>query len=667
MNRYKYIESRVKHPFLRLDRELIHKIISSEGNPVNMSHSLLVTNENITPLQDKPNCDGLSIMLWNTIMGSSFSITDLQDVKKIAKDYIQYMDNRYPNGDGASTKELIRYGTANSASAFVGIQNPRKSQMAMDSMISTLESHANPIIIDKSYLISNLDREINHVNKHRLMDKKYADICMVARASSSSIDGEGSFRDYVAEHNFDDILAMINSGEIPYLIYAGVRTDRRGKYRLICSFDGRFRIVDYLLNNGSYDMCEGHGVLAPYTTEGFNNYKMWPELVTMSNRDMNKITICLDYKGYDSQISMDDYTNISKALNEYRVNDKIYGPLMEWYYDWLDQPKPLVVRTGGEYEVLLPLYKTLASGLHGTHSFENLIGISVMKEAENRGTRILRFWTNGDDQNSVIHRSQLDKYMEFAESQNLISWDKSLIGHSLSVWGKLWFTNKVHPFWEIGTFRSIWESENASGEVVKESKFQSNYCKILQVIITLRRLGLDKSIITFWMELLCDEIGVDPYRLPVNLTTLEVTTSNSKNFNIPRGIKSARYDLMSRTFKLQSLNVGNFYDMLINMHQNKQFFDMDVKETEYYPEGTTLSFTRGTKYHEIVPEDVPWVYKDLFKGMKFTEKEVFNRDVLQGTKSYDGPCSISYRYDNMMSLAYAIDDRNQRIWLTMTK
>jgi hypothetical protein len=61
---------------------------------------------------------------------------------------------------------------------------------------------------------------------------------------------------------------------IPNLIYAGTRIDRRGKYRLICSMDARMRILDYIINNGSYELCEKGSMLGKYTTEGYNNVQM---------------------------------------------------------------------------------------------------------------------------------------------------------------------------------------------------------------------------------------------------------------------------------------------------------------------------------------------------------------------------------------------------------
>jgi hypothetical protein len=106
------------------------------------------------------------------------------------------------------------------------------------------------------------------------MDRGYEEICLVARSSSASIRGVKSFRDYVIEHTLEDVMNDAFNNTIPHFIYLGTRSDRRGKYRAICSLDARARIVDYLLNNGSYGICHGTGILAKFTTEGFNNAQM---------------------------------------------------------------------------------------------------------------------------------------------------------------------------------------------------------------------------------------------------------------------------------------------------------------------------------------------------------------------------------------------------------
>jgi hypothetical protein len=98
-------------------------------------------------------------------------------------------------------------------------------------------------------------------------------MCLSAKMSSASIPGyKGSFRDFVLQNTLDGIYQQLDS--VPKLFYLGLRHDRRGKMRAICSMPAQFRIIDYLLNNGSYSLCEGNGILSHYTTEGFSPRQM---------------------------------------------------------------------------------------------------------------------------------------------------------------------------------------------------------------------------------------------------------------------------------------------------------------------------------------------------------------------------------------------------------
>jgi hypothetical protein len=524
-------------------------------------------------------------------------------------------------------------------------------------------SHAKPRLVEKPWLIPNLHFVANHIsgNQH-LMSRGYEDICLMAKTSSSSISGGGSFRDMVLENTFQDVVDSAIHNEIPMLIYAGIRNDRRGKYRLICSFDGRFRIIDFLLNNGSYEICEHNKILGKYTTEGYNNQMMWPELAKMSDRRGNKVMICLDYSGYDTQISLAEYVQISELLNKHRIHSDIYGSLWAWYSEWMLQPKPLVTRSSEGLEHLIPHYHTLASGLHGTHSFENLIGISTSIEAVNKGVEIYDFWSNGDDQNTLINSTDLDSYIHFLEKYYDISWEKSLVGHKLSVWGKLWFAQDYHPMWEIGTFRSIWERESGDTSYVEDSKFQSNYCKILQVAITLIRLGKEFETVKRWIDRLCDVTNIDPSRVPAAMNNISSSTNASVNDLEPRGLISVKKPLMDKTFHLTSLANNNYFDMLYSMYKNNVFYSLEVKDPEYHESGTIIRFNRGVDYSRMVPRDVPWIYKELYRGVDYSLTDQLARDILQSTKSYDGPCSQGFSFTNMYEMSYALNERNSYIW-----
>lgn len=639
-----------------------YRIYSQVDNEINFNHPLV----NFSPSNDfmaKGLSDEIMVLLWNEIMGKMFEISDISNIKSAASDTIKYLDENYPNGSGMSESEYIQYITAFSVSSFIGIQRPSKSKISLDSMVSTLISHSEGKSLSKPWLLDNLKSVFDYVNRHSLMNRNYSDVCLSAKSSSASIPGFKNFRDFVFTNSLDDVVADLRN--VPLFIYAGVRMDRRGKYRLICSFDGRFRVIDYLLNNGLYSLCEHGGYLSKYTTEGYSVSQMYPELAKMSYRGGDTILVCLDYKGYDTQISLIEYRDLCMNLNRYRMHDDFYGDILSWYFDWLTQPKPLLTRGDGQLEILLPLYHTLASGLHGTHSKENLIGISTKIEAENRGIPIHLFKSNGDDQNTMIRRSDLEGYMDFINSYFNVSWEKSLVGHSLGVWGKLWFASDFHPFWEIGTLRSIWEREGGEINYVESSKFQSNYCKILQIIITMIRLGKRDSTIQYWTNLLCSQCGIRSDVIPITLNNLHITTTSTNRFIEHPGLDSAKHDLDKMVFKMKSLNVDSYYSMLSNMYTNNTFYSLDIYDAEYYPSGTMFHIEAGVRYSDMVPNDVPWLYRHLYSGVEYSLTSMFNRDVLQGTKSYDGSSTHSYPYRDMISLARAINDRNLSVWRSM--
>lgn len=666
----KYVKIRKSNSIFKFnnkDIKLLNEAVSLEE--LHLDDSLDILNIRSTADHIQYNqCHDFAIDLWNEILPYEFYINSITELKDSADEYIKYMDSKKPEGFGFTEQDMIRYVTAQSSSAFIGIQKPRLSKFAMNAMRGTLNSHLNADLKQKSWLIENLAFLKQHIKYNQsIMDRKYADICLTARSSSASIPGHGSFRDLVLTTSYNDLKNDILSGRvnIPYTIVAGTRSDRRGKFRLICSFDGRFRIVDYLLNNGSYSLCEHGGILSKYTTEGYNNKMMWPQLARMSDRSLDSTMVCIDYKGYDTQISMSEYAEISSLLNDYRLVNNPESDILEWYLDWLNQPKMLIDRTSSEEQVLIPYYRTLASGLHGTHSFENLIGISTMIEASKLGVDFRGFWSNGDDQNALIGKDKLSQYIQFLESQFEISWNKSLINHKLAVWGKLWFSTEFHPAWEVGTFLSIWQKEGGDTSYVEDSKLQSNYCKILQVAITLIRLGKSESTVRNWIDRLSVECSIDPTRIPVALNNLSSSKSNFVITQDPIGLRESKRDLMSRTFKFKSLNVNNYYDMLLSMYRNRVYFDLNVEDVQYHESGRTFYIDRSVDYSRMVPKDVPFVFKKIYSGKTYSPSEEFVRDILQSTKSYDGPSSLSYSFKDMYTLSTALNQRNKASWYKM--
>lgn len=651
---------RLDDPTWRFSRAEIDAISESANGVFNSKHPVFEMKSDFSEFEDKGVSDSVCVEFWNEIFDHGyFSVNTVSDLKLCASEFIKACENKFKGVYGMSESQTVRYVTAQSASAFIGIQNPKKSSFAMDSIRKTIKSHSDFEVVDKPWLLHNLEFVFRNVCHFRKMDKSYVDLIMNAKTSSSSIRGEGNFRDFVFQNSLDSIIQ--SSGDVPLFIYLGTRSDRRGKFRLICSFDGRFRVVDFLLNNGSYDLCEGDGILSKYTTEGFNSEQLWEQMAVMSDRS-NKIMVCIDYKGYDTQLSLIEYLNISLALNKYRINDTIFSEIINWYSDWMIQPKPLLSSTANKFDILVPVYRTLASGLHGTHSFENLIGISTMLEASKRGVKFHGFWSNGDDQNALIDTHHLDAYIEFLNKYFRISWDKSLINNRLTVWSKLWFARDFHPCWEIGTVRSLWEREGGEVSFVEDSKFQSNYTKILQAAITLIRLGYDRRRIMYWIEKLSDACEIDPYRIPKYLNNLNAS-SNSRTLDVePIGLMSYKGELMAKTFRLKSLNVNNYFDMFYNMFKNRIFYSLNVNEIEYHDQGLKFGISKGIRYNKMIPRDVPWLFRRIYTGVEYPHYEALNRDFLQGTKSYDGLCSRSYVYSDMYTLAIAINDRNRYMW-----
>lgn len=653
------------YKFSRNDVKMIDQIFENSHNEYNSSHTLLNKGRRPTTLFDvKPISDGVAIKLWNEIFDKSSSISSMDQIDKKSEDFINRMDVLKPDGIGFTEKDFIRYVTAQSKSSFYGIQKPSKSLFAFKSMEKTLNAHSNPRLIHKPWLFKNLDFLVDHIyDNPSLMNRDYGDVCLHAKMSSSSIPGEKYYRDFVLRNSLNDIIEMMRSG-IDYLIFTGTRMDKRGKYRLICSFNAVFRILDFYINNGSYSLCEKQGLLSCHTTEGFNNKMMWPELMKMTFRD-GYTMLCIDYSGYDTQIAMLEYLGLSKMLNRHRMTDEMFSEIMQWYETWLRQPKPLVTRSENGYEVLIPYYRTLASGLHGTHSFENLIGISTCLEIEKIGVDVRNFWTNGDDQNLLVRDNDVENTISFLEKYFVVNWKKSLIGHSLSVWGKLWFTDKYHPFWEIGTFRSIWEKESGSVDFVEESKFESNYCKIIQIMITLRRLGKSESRIEFWCRELCKLVkpNINPDLLPVKLQNIEnIRMGSKKNDVYPKGLMSAKKNLKDRDFSFSLFKVNNYFDMLLSLYVNNSKFSLDIKKVVYHPKNTTLRMKNSFDYSINNDKEVPFMFQKIVRQESTTNEDMFVRSILNGTNSYDGPVSREYKFNDMMSLAVCLDDRNRYIW-----
>jgi hypothetical protein len=496
------------------------------------------------------------------------------------------------------------------------------------------------------------------------MARKYGDVCLNAKLSSASMSDVKDYRSYVFNHDFDDVIKYMNH-DLEFIIYSGFRIDRRGKYRLICSFPAPLRVVDFLVNNGTYQLCSEHGMYSRYTTEGANSLIMWDQLAIMSRRDGYSM-VCIDYKGYDTQISLREYGMISYNYNKFRIDNKHFMGYFLPFLEWLRQPKCLVTRSARELEMLMPLYVTLASGLHGTHSFENLIGISTYREMVNIGLDIKAFWTNGDDQNTLIRNEHVKPMIEFLNTYYNISWDKSLIGHKLSVWGKLWSSEDICPIVEIGTFRSIWEKEGGSSELVEDSKFMSNYGKILQTLMILMRARVSKYVIEEWMLKLCGESEpkIDPYRIPESLSIVSNIKSGSSRVKVGdlKGLDFDKSYLKSKTFGLKLWNVSDYHTMLKTMYEHHIHFQLDVTDVKYHVKGVVFNIQSGMDYSLSGLDNIPYLFEKLVDRSRVTPEQRLIQDVLRSTKSYEGPVNADYVFKDMMTLAYCLVMRNKRAW-----
>lgn len=211
-------------------------------------------------------------------MPANFRVYAVDQFKSVGVQFVKHLDNLKPNGNGYNEVDMVRYVTASSPSAFIGIQKPSQSRFALNSMIKSLESHAVGNTFDRPWLLKNLEF-LGDYTKYNpsSMEREYGDLLLKAKTSSSSIPGAPNFRDFVFQNDINDIYNVTNmnvQNTIPYLMIAGTRTDRRGKFRLVFSMPAQFRILDFLYTNGSYALCMEGGPLAQYTTEGYNSAQM---------------------------------------------------------------------------------------------------------------------------------------------------------------------------------------------------------------------------------------------------------------------------------------------------------------------------------------------------------------------------------------------------------
>jgi hypothetical protein len=138
---------------------------------------------------------------------------------------------------------------------------------------------------------------------------------------------------------------------------------------------------------------------------------MYPEMKSMCSHG-DYVSVCIDFRSYDSQIHKEDYIEFIMVLSSPHHNDKEYSELRDFMINWIKQPKPLAYKEDGQVHIVIENYRTLASGHHGTHSIENFIGVATYYYmTEHLGLDVKLYKTNGDDQNFLIHKRHVDKAM----------------------------------------------------------------------------------------------------------------------------------------------------------------------------------------------------------------------------------------------------------------
>jgi hypothetical protein len=265
-----------------------------------------------------------------------FKINKLFDIRSSSEEYLKYYNKMYPSGSNAGVRDNIRFISAFSVNGFLGIQNPAKSSFASSSMVKTLNSHYNSVSGGRcDVLLDYMSPIFTHVRDYpEVMESPYHTLLQSSRQSSSSIIGDKrKYRDFIFDNSLRDIIDSVKSGGVNYVLVSGTRSDRRGKYRLICSNEARIRVFDHILNNGSYEIFDAHhGVMKNYSCEGLSISDSYPKMRLMVTRG-NLISACTDYEGYDSQFGPNDYARITYELNRHRFNHPIISEILPIFND----------------------------------------------------------------------------------------------------------------------------------------------------------------------------------------------------------------------------------------------------------------------------------------------------------------------------------------------
>jgi hypothetical protein len=623
-----------------------------------------------TIIQDDRIQDNLSIKVWNTIFKGKYSIESLVEVKEKAKLFIDDMNKISQDGSKLSHKQMHMYIQAQGSSSFLGRQHIFKSEMGYNGFVDTMNSHYNKVPIEREWLVYNIKDEIIRwfqlnpnegiITPSRLVEE--------AKTTSGGMKGYDDYRDFVFQNSIEDLLDILDNkkGALLCDYIVSIVYNRRGKSRAIFMLDSIGRMMESFISGGTYDLFNKRkGLYKDFTCEGMNDDEMWYVMRYMKS-DYNYVRVSLDFKAYDTQFNGNDYVKAVFPCVQHRMNEKHFRRIWCHFMRWFNQPKGLIINPKDPKRVL-NYFNSLASGLKGTHSVENIWGVSIRKKLIDSGIRIRKWKSNGDDTYYEVHREDELKAQQIIEKYFNVSWDKSIIGHEATTWTRKWFTSTIFPIAEIGTWRSIYETIDSSKTVIVKSKFYLTYGKLIQLTIVLINIGISKDEIEKLLQDIVkySEIKIDIFRLPKSLEvfTYEGKVRPRKNRK-SNGIESVKTELNNKYLPKLLAGSQNLYNILYNAWNSDRWINLNPKSIEWYPFNYKLELKSGYNYSQKEGE-FPWFLRDLeYKSFELTE-DALVRSLLQSSSS---PCIAtgkSYYVTDLFTLSMAINERNSDVWKNM--
>lgn len=614
--------------------------------------------------------DILSVKIWNTMFKGKYSVKSLIEIKEKGNLFVEDMNRKSPDGKLLNEIEMHKYIQAQGSSSFLGRQHISKSKIGYDGLVKTIESHYNKSEKIRPWLVTNIKDEIIDFFKYNPNQGiiRPSKLVEEAKTTSGGLEGFDDYRDFVFQNSLEDLVLKFrnNKGKLKCDYIISIVYNRRGKIRVIFMVDSEIRMMDSYISGGTYDLFNKEtGLYKDYTCEGMDNDELFEVMKKMESDDI-WVRVSLDFEAYDTQFSENDYLRGVFPCVQHRMNEKYFKELWLYFVTWINQPKGLIIKPKTP-ERVLDYFNSLASGLKGTHSIENIWGVSIRKFLIDNGIRIRQWKSNGDDTYFEVHRQDLEKAKELIENNFNVSWSKSIIGHEATTWTRKWFTKKIFPIAEIGTWRSIYETIDTSKSVIVKSKFYLTYGKLIQLAIVLINMKISKNEIENILQDVVkhSEIKIDIYRLPKSLEVFNYEGSTRKRkVRKSNGIDSVKNELNSKYLPKLLAGSQNLYNVLYNAWNSKKWIDLNVKEVEWYPKGYRLKIKSGYNYCQKI-DSFPWFLKDLdYKSFEATEDSLV-RSLLQSSSSSCKVSEKSYYVTDIYSLSFALNERNNNIWKNM--